>query len=214
MIRLLLTLVLCAASSLVFADAPTVKPADGLWRTYDRKGNLDREENYRNRLLYGDIKSFYPSGALRAVTQYVDDKRQGLEKTYYENGGLASESGYVDNDLEGLSHHYYDTGELEREAYYKKGSFNGETKVYYKSGAIKQQLQYKEGVLDGTSLTFNENGQVVVEETYRKGTLSERKDYSKDSSRGALLGSPIEKTATPQLETKAAISDKPIQPPK
>ena len=210
MIRFLFILTFLAVP---FVHAADTKPADGMWRTYDRKGNLDREENYRNKMLHGEIRAFYPSGALRSVTQYMDGKRQGDEKTYYEKGGLAMESNYANNDMDGLSRHYYDTGELEREAFYKNGGLHGETKVYYKSGALKQQLPYKNGVLDGTALTFDEGGQVTMEENYKTGNLVNRKDYGTDSA-GLLKGTPPAAPAAPKLDSKSAAADKPIQPPK
>ncbi|MBI3602786.1 MAG: toxin-antitoxin system YwqK family antitoxin [Candidatus Omnitrophica bacterium] len=161
----------------------TQSPAYGVWHVYDRYGNLQKEENYKAYRLDGDVKTFYPSGELKALTPYVDGERQGLEKTYYEKGALESQNIYANNDLNDLSRHYYDTGELEREAYYKDGQLNGTTKIYYKSGNMKQQLRYIRGIIDGTVLTYSKDGHLNVEDDYQKGILMAHKDYTKETAK-------------------------------
>src|SRR5476651_1746391 len=79
----------------------TQSPVEGVWHVYDRLGHLLREENYNNYRLDGEMKIFYPSGALKELLHYSDGLRVGDDKNYFENGGLESEDAYEDNDLQG-----------------------------------------------------------------------------------------------------------------
>ncbi|MEI7998689.1 MAG: toxin-antitoxin system YwqK family antitoxin [Candidatus Omnitrophota bacterium] len=154
----------------------TISPADGPWSAYDRKGYLIRQENYKNYRLDGDIRTFFPSGAVKEMTHYVDGFRQGPYKTYYENGGLESESINVNNNLQGESRRYYKTGELESVVNYNLGNLEGDKKVYFKNGSLKQIVFYKKGLIDGAVLTYGEDGQALLEENYRSGVLTSRKE--------------------------------------
>src|ERR1700690_1250980 len=86
----------------------TESPVEGVWHVYDRQGRLLREENYHNYRLDGEMKIFYPSGALKELLHYSDGLREGDDRSYFESGGLENEDTYEDNDLEGPSVHFYD----------------------------------------------------------------------------------------------------------
>src|ERR1700733_10092548 len=66
----------------------TQPPVEGVWHVYDRQGNLLREENYHNYRLDGEMKIFYPSGALKEFLHYSDGLREGEDKAFFAHGGL------------------------------------------------------------------------------------------------------------------------------
>lgn len=168
----------------------TESPADGIWHVYDRNGNLVREEHYKNYRLDGEIKSFYPSGALKEKMYYEDGYKEGPVTTYFENGAIQMEATYKRNNFDGSSRRYYPSGEVESEVTYETGKLIGEKRIYHKSGALKQVLVYKDGVLHGIALTYSEDGQVIREEDYRNGLLGSRKEYQADSLTSVLVKSP------------------------
>jgi antitoxin component YwqK of YwqJK toxin-antitoxin module len=186
----------------------TQTPADGVWYVYDKNGNLQKEEHYRTYRLDGDVKTFYPSGAIKAHTPYVDGQRHGFEKTYYEKGGLQSENTYVKNNLEGASRQYYDNGALKREANYRDGQLDEIVKDYYQDGTLKQIWNYTKGVVNGAQLKYAENGQVQEESNYVNGVLVASKDYTKESA--SLVS--VSKVKTEQVSDQAAAD--PIPPTK
>src|ERR1700689_2120710 len=94
-----LLLLLMAAASLSLAQninpARLLEKAKGHKASFeggvpfvDRNGNLLREENYHNYRLDGEMKIFYPAGALKELLHYIDGLRDGDDKAYFESGGL------------------------------------------------------------------------------------------------------------------------------
>ena len=158
----------------------TQTPADGVWYVYDRNGNLLKEEHYRTYRLDGDVKTFYSSGAIKALTVYMDGQRHGLEKTYYEKGGLQAENNYVNNNLSGSVRQYYESGVLKKEANYKDGQLDDMAKDYYENGALKQVWSYNKGVINGAQVKYNEEGKVLSEDNFVNGVLVAHKDYSNE----------------------------------
>jgi len=160
----------------------TQSPVEGVWHVYDRQGRLLREENYHNYRLDGEMKIFYPSGALKELLHYSDGLRVGDDKNYFENGGLENEDTYVDNDLEGSSVHYYDTGEIKSREHYSRGKMDGEKSVLYKNGILKQSMYYQGGLLEGEVATYAQDGKIIVEEHYTKGNLISHHEYGDKTS--------------------------------
>ena len=160
----------------------TQPPVEGVWHVYDRNGKLLREENYHNYRLDGQMKIFYPSGALKELLHYSDGLREGPDKIYYESGGLESQAVYVNNDFDGARVHYYDTGEVKSREHYSRGKLDGEKTVLFKSGILKQSMYYINGLLDGAVATYTEDGQIVLEEHYVHGNLVGHNEYGNKST--------------------------------
>lgn len=186
----------------------TQSPVEGGWHVYDRQGRLLREENYHNYRLDGEMKIFYPSGAIKEVLHYSDGLRAGDDKSYYENGGLESEQTYVDNDLEGPGVHYYDTGEVKSHEHYNKGKLDGEKTIFYKSGIIKQVLYYQNGLMEGAAVAYGEDGQVIADEHYTSGNLVGHHEYGDKTSYVAKNNS-ASNTAPPTQSSAPASADMP-----
>jgi antitoxin component YwqK of YwqJK toxin-antitoxin module len=182
----------------------TQPPVDGKWNVYDRDGNLVKEETYQSYRLHGDVKTFFLTGAVKAVTPYIDGSRQGLERTYYSSGSLESENWYVNNNLQGTIRDFYETGELKRVAEYTNGQLDGLTKLYYENGSLKQIWNYNQGIMHGSELIYNEDGQIQTENNYQNGMLVAHKDYTGDNT--------IMKSVPAPLAATAPATDKPLTP--
>ena len=59
-----------------------------LWKYYDVKENLLREENYENGKLEGLTTLYYPDGNILQKSSYLADKKDGKSLHYYRNGQL------------------------------------------------------------------------------------------------------------------------------
>ena len=188
----------------------TQPPVEGVWHVYDRNGNLLREENYHNYRLDGEMKIFYPSGALKELLHYSDGLREGDDKAYFENGGLEFQDNYEDNDLEGASVHFYDTGEVKSREHYTVGKLDGEKSIFFKSGILKQAMYYIGGLLDGDVATYDEDGKIVLDEHYMHGDLVGRNVYG-DNTNYVAKNSTATNSAPPTQNDAPAPADMPTK---
>ncbi len=193
------------------AQRGTEPPANGVWYVYDRNGALLKEENYQSFRLHGEVRTFYPSGAVKEWLNYVDGYRHGASKTFYANGSLESESNYENNNLTGYTRRYYDTAELLSVSFYKKGNLDGEQKTYFKTGALRRISNYNDGILNGAVVTYNETGQIISQERYRKGVLIGRHNAEDDNLTSLPVQTPRNDKSL-KKETKASAPPTPTLP--
>lgn len=217
-----LTVLLVMCSSVAFAQTTinparmyeqargTQTPVEGVWHAYDRNGKLLREENYHNYRLDGEMKIFYPAGALKELLHYSDGLREGKDTSYYENGGLESEATYENNDLNGPSVHYYDTGEVKSREHYSKGKLEGEKTILFKSGILKQSMYYVDGLLDGGVSIYNEDGQIVTQEHYVQGNLVGHNEFG-DKTNFVAKNNTASNSAPPVQNNEPAGPDQPTK---
>ena len=189
----------------------TQTPVEGVWHVYDRQGNILREENYHNYRLDGEMKIFYPSGALKELLHYSDGLREGDDKSYFENGGLERQDTYVNNDLEGPSVHYYDTGEVKSREQYTSGRLNGRKSIFYKNGLLKQSMDYQNGLLEGAVTTYGEDGNVIVDEHYEHGNLVSHNEYGDKSAYVAKNDAAANGSVPPAPGNEPAAPDEPTK---
>jgi antitoxin component YwqK of YwqJK toxin-antitoxin module len=189
----------------------TQSPVEGVWHVYDRNGKLLREENYHNYRLDGEMKIYYPSGALKEVLHYSDGLREGNDKAYFENGGLEREENYKDNDLEGESMYYYDTGEVKSRGHYTNGKLEGSKTIYYKNGNVKQSMEYLKGILEGPNTTYADNGSVIVEEHYTHGNLISHNEYGDKAHFESKSDTATKEAVAPAPNTEPAAPDAPTK---
>jgi antitoxin component YwqK of YwqJK toxin-antitoxin module len=188
----------------------TQPPVQGVWHVYDRNGNLLREENYENYRLDGEMKIYYPSGALKELLHFSDGLRQGDDKAYFENGGMEHEYNYEDNDLEGEGVHYYDSGEIKSREHYMNGKLEGAKSVFYKNEILKQSMNFQNGLLEGAVITYAEDGSIVAEEHYAHGNLISHKEYG-DKSTFVDKSDTGKNTIPPAPDTEPAAPDEPTK---
>ena len=121
---------------------------NGLWKVYAKGSNgktVMAEVNFKDDLVDGETKEFYPSGRLQCVTHRKNGVLEGSRMTYYENGiGMVEE-------------------------YYKNGKKNGKSFEYYPNGMTKENAYFKDGIRDGISNTFYKNGKRQAMGRYAMG---------------------------------------------
>ena len=116
----------------------TFKNGNGVRKGYFNKDEIWFEENYRNGLLSGTTRYYYP----------------GPDKI------LASEQNYKEGLLEGFTKRYYDFGPLQSQAIFKAGKLTGKYVEYYEEeGKLKIEGWYKNGLEDSTWAEFYEEGE-------------------------------------------------------
>jgi len=121
---------------------------DSTWQFFSESlGTLVSEEYYKNGLIEGMSRVFYPEGGLS-------------EQHYYKHG-----------IRDGLWEQYYMEGKLKLRGAYKAGEKQGSFKTLYSSGKPMIEGQYIAGHQTGTWIYYNEKGAVSKKETYENGIL-------------------------------------------
>ncbi|WP_338996634.1 toxin-antitoxin system YwqK family antitoxin [Fusobacterium animalis] len=94
---------------------------------------------------------------------------EGSSKLYYPSGKLASVATFKNGKVEGLQRDYYENGKIKREISHKNGVVDGIAKVYYPTGKLMSEESYKNDQLDGIVKRYDENGKLIEQETYQNG---------------------------------------------
>lgn len=106
---------------------------------------LEGKIPFKNGVIEGSSKLYYPSGKLASVATFKNGKVEGIQKDYYENG------------------------KLKVELPFKNGVVDGIAKVYYPTGKLMSEESYKNDQLDGIVKRYDENGKLIEQETYQNG---------------------------------------------
>ena len=94
---------------------------------------------------------------------------EGYSKLYYPSGKLASVATFKNGKVEGVQKDYYENGKLKIELPHKNGIINGIVKEYYPNGKLKIESNQKNGLPDGVSKFYDENGKVIDQATFKDG---------------------------------------------
>lgn len=95
---------------------------DGLTEQYfSSTGKLRVSANYKEGILEGEYKVYYPDGTLQGEVSYKNGEMNGEFKEYYENGNLWTRQEFKDNISEGIYEIYYEDGTPQLKAKIKEG---------------------------------------------------------------------------------------------
>lgn len=130
--------------------------ANGPAKVWDENGDLSEASEFKDDVMHGPVRRFFPSGKLKMEYENRDGKSEGPVKTYYESGELLSASAFQGDVLHG--------GEM----------------VYFKSGKIWMENSWKHGVREGRSVSYFCNGIIARNSTYRAGREEDIQGYWSD----------------------------------
>ena len=111
------------------------------------------------------------NGTLASEEHYKDGVIDGLSKVFYPEGGLSEQRLYKQGVRDGLWEQYYPEGKLKLKGTYKAGEKQGAFKILYFSGQLMIAGQYISGYPDGIWIYCNEKGTITKKEIYAKGEL-------------------------------------------
>ena len=120
-----------------------------LWKYYDFRENLIREENYKNGMLEGLTTLFYRDGSVLEKTTYVADKKEGNSTQYYRNGQLKVSAHYKGGKLDGIYTLYNSEGVKKYQGKYSNDIKEGIWKYYKSDKSFDYQIQYINGISQG-----------------------------------------------------------------
>jgi len=163
---------------------------NGIFKKFDKQGNLVSLEKYRDGELVMDSEesvildlrnTYYPDGTVKSSGGYVDGVKEGVHRRYDENGvittaitysrGKKTGEGIVDKkgDFEGEWNLYYESGELRAEGNFVNSSREGEWIFYFKNGNVESRGKYSEGLPQGEWRWYFPNKSLRRVEYYRRG---------------------------------------------
>jgi len=108
---------------------------NGVWKTYNLKGNLVHIENNVNNKLIGIARDYWIDGKIiMGETEYFADTAKRIERKYYNNGNLKSDIRFIHDLANGTGKKYYENGVLKDQVIFKDGKLNGIRTYYYPNG--------------------------------------------------------------------------------
>ena len=102
--------------------------------------------NYKNNLLDGLKKEFYPNNKTYRIAEYTAGLQNGSQKTYSNKGKLESELAFKNGKKHGAWHYYFDSGLKAKLENWSEGLKNGEFKELDEKGLIQTQEFYKNNI--------------------------------------------------------------------
>lgn len=130
------------------------------------KNNQDKEitkvDTTSSEIKNGPKKFYYPTGELKSIVNYENNKKVGISITYYKTGEKQYEIPYQDGKKQGNVKWFYKNGKLYRETEYRNGKINGFQKKYWENGKLKSEMLFKE---DKPAIGLKEFNSKGVEKT-------------------------------------------------
>ena len=154
---------------------------------YNDTGKLRVSANYKNGVLEGEFKAYYPNGNLQGEVNYVNGEMNGEFKEYHENKKIRLSGSYKNSLQEGEWKFYLEDGTLESIINYKDGELHGIKEDYYKNGNIWIRQEFKNNIPEGIYEVYSvdgipklkaviKNGQIVEEQKFNHNDISNNEE--------------------------------------
>jgi antitoxin component YwqK of YwqJK toxin-antitoxin module len=131
---------------------------DGVAKTFDKEGNVESTEIYRNGYLLS-------KGVIDSEGLY-----QGMWENYYLNGELKSKGEYKDGKKYGKWIYYFRNGKVEQEGFYDdNGLYTGLWKWYFDDGSLLRKEEFRRGLEDGYLEEFDRSGELITKGEFFDG---------------------------------------------
>jgi antitoxin component YwqK of YwqJK toxin-antitoxin module len=164
---------------------------NGVFKFFNKKGELERIENYENGELvvndggqYAMIdirKEYYEDGRVKLEGSYRNDKKHGTFREYDRNGNqinaylyeneIKTGEGMIDSigRRQGPWKLFYPDGIVRAAGNYIDGKKDGPWQFYFNNSKIEQKGSYKDDLPIGNWQWFHASGGMHRDEYYRKG---------------------------------------------
>lgn len=169
----------------VLIDSGTFKNGerDGLTEQfYNDTGKLRVSANYKNGVLEGEFKAYYPNGNLQGEVNYINGEMNGEFKEYHENKKIRLSGSYKNSLQEGEWKSYLEDGTLESLINYKDGELHGIKEDYYPNGNVWTRQEFKNNDLDGVYEVYYENGNPQLKAKIKNGQTIEEQRFNHDGT--------------------------------
>ncbi len=153
-----------------------------------KDGDTTRLEHYRNGVLHGVKKSYYPKSRLEKEVYYVEGLMEGPFKAYNLKGQLIEDLNYKQGKKNGELKYYYDDGTLLSVEHWNMQVKEGEFKTFYYDGKIQSSENYKKGLPEGWFEERYPDEKVKRSALYKKGVLIEEHKFDEHGNETYTFG--------------------------
>jgi antitoxin component YwqK of YwqJK toxin-antitoxin module len=112
-------------------------------------------ERYKNGLLDGICKKWFPNRQLMEYREYSSGRKHGKQIAFWENGNKRFEFTANDDAYEGEMKEWSENGKLFHLAHYTNGQEDGSQKMWYENGKIRANYSIIKGKRYGLLGTKN-----------------------------------------------------------
>jgi len=135
---------------------------NGCAKMFDSTGTTVIEEVfYLNDTLQNESTTYYLTGEIKSLSNYLNGKKVGTVLEFNKNGEIITELIYDDGYLKSKQ-------KINR--YNKQGKKEGYWREFYPSGQLKSELNYKDGVKTGIVKNYSEKGKIKSIKKYSVDT--------------------------------------------
>ncbi|MEM9847842.1 MAG: toxin-antitoxin system YwqK family antitoxin [Bacteroidota bacterium] len=132
---------------------------EGLYKSFDRNGDLIEESAYKAGQLDGERRIYYEDGSVQSIETFVAGQHDGRYLSFHENGKVALQGDYVMGAMEGEWKAYYTNGQMKEVVEFRANNENGSFTEYYENGQLKAEGTYLNGDKeDGLLKLYDEEG--------------------------------------------------------
>ena len=110
-------------------------------------GSVVKKYTLKNGEVNGEYSIFYPSGKIKVIGNWSDNKGNGRAEFFYETGELREKVHYRDSALHGTTLYYYKNSNVKYLAQFDIGERIGISKLYYEDGSLSEVKHYHNGEL-------------------------------------------------------------------
>ncbi len=122
---------------------------DGKWELFNKSGQKTKEVSYRDGVVNGATREFYPSGGLKSEQQYHAGNLHGVSTHYQPNGKVRATQNFSQGVLHGEAKDYFDNGNMKAKGEYNKNTKSGYWTYWYSSGKVCMKGRMIKGERDG-----------------------------------------------------------------
>ncbi|MEX2483092.1 MAG: toxin-antitoxin system YwqK family antitoxin [Brumimicrobium sp.] len=160
-------------------------------------------EHYKDGLLHGTKKEYYPESILKKEVNYQDGVFHGAFLVYDREGNLLQELNYEEGEKDGEWKYYYDDGSILKIENWKTGVKNGTFKSFYIQGHIESMENYKKGMKHGDFEERFPDDKIKREAVYKRDELIEEHVFDKHGNeiRTVDEDGPVEKNEDDEMPT-------------
>ena len=157
-------------SEIVINNGKLIGPEIG----YYENGNI-RYKTIYNYGKAGKITSYYDTGELKGISNWIDGMMNGEQKEYYKSGKQKSKLNWKNDSKQGQSIGYYESGKKQYILNYKNNLVQGKSINYYESGEVEYTTDYIDNLKQGLKNYFSKNGDIDYDELYLNDKRIDRK---------------------------------------
>jgi antitoxin component YwqK of YwqJK toxin-antitoxin module len=143
------------------------------------KYNINKKKSLNSNNNIFIERTFYPSGIIKSVISFENNKKQGYFAYFNEDGTLFLDGILINNKFNGASITYINSKKY-REENLIDDIRNGTIIYYYQNGNIRQIGNYINGKLENLYKYYTEDGKLAKVKEYKNDTIVKEIVYIQD----------------------------------